>query len=258
MEERIYEPAEIAAALQVDGSTVRRYCEEFAEFLSDAARVPVDDGRGWSRRYTEADLAVLTEARKLLSQGRRTSYQHVRALLRESWQPSEQSAQSNVTVNTEATSETISTTLDSTLIQHMVQLMGDLAIKQEELVQMQKTLLAERQSQMTTLASVQQTMCHQHDTVVAGVYSVRDELRNNLLERIASLQKELATARLEHEHIRRLLSETRNERDQLDLRLARIPPWIRSVGEVISRTREWTSWSTRRVGDAIYRWWRGW
>jgi uncharacterized protein YqiB (DUF1249 family) len=257
MEGRLYEPADVAEALQVDGSTVRRYCEEFAEFLSESARIPTNDGRGLSRRFTQADLAVLTEARQLLSQGRRTSYQHVRALLREGRQPIEPSARSNGVANAETTSESINTPFDSTLAQHIVQLLADLAVKQEEVVTTQKTLLADRQRQMAALESVQR-LCHQNDSVVAGLYSVRDELRGDLPARVANLQQELAMVRLEHEQIRRLLTETRNERDQLDLQLARIPRWVQSAGQVACRIGEWSTQCTRRVGDAISRWWRGW
>ena len=50
--------------LQIPASTLRRYCVEFSSHLSDHAT------RQRKRRYTESDIAVLSRARELLSQGK--------------------------------------------------------------------------------------------------------------------------------------------------------------------------------------------
>lgn len=86
MSAKLYEPGEVAAALQVDGSTVRCYCDEFAEF--QGAKTSADDGRGLTRCFTERDLAVLREARQMLDQPRRPTHEHVRTFLRQKYDQS--------------------------------------------------------------------------------------------------------------------------------------------------------------------------
>lgn len=76
MEAPAHRPAEAAQLLGIPASTLRRWSGQFADFLSSARREPGDGGH---RRYTPADLQVLSEVKQML--GRGMTYQQVRARL---------------------------------------------------------------------------------------------------------------------------------------------------------------------------------
>lgn len=63
-------PAEVAQTLGIPASTLRRWSRRFASFLSPEANGAArgDHARG-HRRYTQADLDVLTRCKALLSEG---------------------------------------------------------------------------------------------------------------------------------------------------------------------------------------------
>lgn len=72
-------PQDVAANLDVSTSTLRRWSEEFAEFLSDGA----NSSQGKShRRYTEQDISRLLTVRDYMNNG--LTYEQVRQNLRES------------------------------------------------------------------------------------------------------------------------------------------------------------------------------
>jgi DNA-binding transcriptional MerR regulator len=64
-------PNEIAAQLQVSPSTLRRWSNEFADFLSDAAGrpQPEEGSRTAHRRYSDEDLETLMTIKGLLAEG---------------------------------------------------------------------------------------------------------------------------------------------------------------------------------------------
>ncbi len=64
-------PNEVANQLQISPSTLRRWSNEFADYLSDAAGRPAigESGRVARRRYTDKDLETLLTIKSLLSEG---------------------------------------------------------------------------------------------------------------------------------------------------------------------------------------------
>jgi DNA-binding transcriptional MerR regulator len=64
-------PSEVANQLQVSPSTLRRWSNEFASFLSDAAGRPTSEPEGGTshRRYTDGDLETLMTVKGLLAEG---------------------------------------------------------------------------------------------------------------------------------------------------------------------------------------------
>ncbi len=64
-------PNEVAGQLQVSPSTLRRWSNEFADFLSDVAGrpQPADGSRTAHRRYTDEDLETLMTVKGLLAEG---------------------------------------------------------------------------------------------------------------------------------------------------------------------------------------------
>lgn len=64
-------PNEVAAQLQVSPSTLRRWSDEFADFLSDSAGRPrpAPGSRTAHRRYTDRDLETLMTIKGLLAEG---------------------------------------------------------------------------------------------------------------------------------------------------------------------------------------------
>jgi len=64
-------PNEMAAQLQVSPSTLRRWSNEFADFLSGTAGQPspTSAGQASHRRYTDADLETLLTIKGLLAEG---------------------------------------------------------------------------------------------------------------------------------------------------------------------------------------------
>ncbi len=64
-------PNEVAAQLQVSPSTLRRWSDEFADFLSDSAGrpKPAPGSRTAHRRYTDRDLETLMTIKGLLAEG---------------------------------------------------------------------------------------------------------------------------------------------------------------------------------------------
>ena len=64
-------PNEVAAKLQVSPSTLRRWSNEFSDFLSDAAGRPqsVSGGQTAHRRYTDADMETMLNIKGLLDEG---------------------------------------------------------------------------------------------------------------------------------------------------------------------------------------------
>jgi DNA-binding transcriptional MerR regulator len=73
---RYRQPQEVAARLEVSPSTLRRWSEEFAEFLSPGA----DSSEGKQhRRYSDEDLATLITVKGLMADG--LTYDQVRERL---------------------------------------------------------------------------------------------------------------------------------------------------------------------------------
>ena len=63
-------PSEVASQLGVSPSTLRRWSNEFADFLSDAAGRPESDtGSSAHRRYLDEDLETLMTIKGLLGEG---------------------------------------------------------------------------------------------------------------------------------------------------------------------------------------------
>jgi DNA-binding transcriptional MerR regulator len=62
-------PNEVATQLQISPSTLRRWSNEFADFLSDTAGRPQTDGGASHRRYTDEDLETLMTVKGLLAEG---------------------------------------------------------------------------------------------------------------------------------------------------------------------------------------------
>jgi len=64
-------PNEVATQLQISPSTLRRWSNEFADFLSDTAGrpQPVPGGQVAHRRYTDEDLETLMTIKGLLAEG---------------------------------------------------------------------------------------------------------------------------------------------------------------------------------------------
>ena len=64
-------PNEVANQLQISPSTLRRWSNEFADYLSDSAGRPQlsPGGRTAHRRYTDEDLETLMTIKALLSEG---------------------------------------------------------------------------------------------------------------------------------------------------------------------------------------------
>lgn len=64
-------PNEVAGQLQVSPSTLRRWSNEFADFLSDSAGrpKPADSSRAAHRRYSDEDLETLMSIKGLLAEG---------------------------------------------------------------------------------------------------------------------------------------------------------------------------------------------
>jgi DNA-binding transcriptional MerR regulator len=70
-EPRFRLPNEVASQLQVSPSTLRRWSNEFSDFLSDTAGrpQPADSSRTAHRRYTDEDLETLMAIKGLLAEG---------------------------------------------------------------------------------------------------------------------------------------------------------------------------------------------
>ena len=64
-------PSEVATQLQISPSTLRRWSNEFADYLSDPAGRPQSSGGGQMahRRYTDEDLETLMTIKGLLAEG---------------------------------------------------------------------------------------------------------------------------------------------------------------------------------------------
>jgi DNA-binding transcriptional MerR regulator len=64
-------PNEVATKLQISPSTLRRWSNEFADFLSDTGGRPQgdDESKGAHRRYTDEDLETLMTVKGLLTEG---------------------------------------------------------------------------------------------------------------------------------------------------------------------------------------------
>jgi DNA-binding transcriptional MerR regulator len=64
-------PSEVAKHLQISPSTLRRWSNEFSEFLSDAAGKPhpAEGGQTAHRRYTDQDVESLLTIKGLLEEG---------------------------------------------------------------------------------------------------------------------------------------------------------------------------------------------
>lgn len=64
-------PGEVARQLGISPSTLRRWSKEFRTYLSDTAGRPGRTGAGAAahRRYTQADVEILTGVKALLAQG---------------------------------------------------------------------------------------------------------------------------------------------------------------------------------------------
>ncbi|MGC9332931.1 MAG: MerR family transcriptional regulator [Anaerolineae bacterium] len=63
-------PSEVASQLEVSPSTLRRWSNEFADFLSDAAGRPESEaGKTAHRRYLDQDLETLMTIKGLLAEG---------------------------------------------------------------------------------------------------------------------------------------------------------------------------------------------
>ncbi|MFQ5576680.1 MAG: MerR family transcriptional regulator [Anaerolineae bacterium] len=71
-------PQEVAARLDVSPSTLRRWSDEFAEFLSQQASDPPGKSH---RRYSEQDLSTLLAIKGLMNDG--LTYEQVRQRLRQ-------------------------------------------------------------------------------------------------------------------------------------------------------------------------------
>ena len=61
-----YGPAEVARLLQVSTTTIHRYSDQFVQHLSPQARKPEP---GQRRAYSEADVAILRRAQRMLQAG---------------------------------------------------------------------------------------------------------------------------------------------------------------------------------------------
>jgi len=70
-ETRLRLPSQVAARLGISASTLRRWCKEFAPFLSQTAGYPElsSDGGTSHRRYTDEDLETLIIIKGLLAEG---------------------------------------------------------------------------------------------------------------------------------------------------------------------------------------------
>ncbi len=68
-EVRLYSPDEVAGRLHVSPSTLRRWTNEFAEFLSHATHSEARGGEGGPRRYADADVQMLKNVQDLLAEG---------------------------------------------------------------------------------------------------------------------------------------------------------------------------------------------
>ncbi len=64
-------PNEVATQLQISPSTLRRWSDEFADFLSESAGRPhlASGGQATHRRYTDEDLETLLTIKGLLAEG---------------------------------------------------------------------------------------------------------------------------------------------------------------------------------------------
>lgn len=67
----MYRIGQVAAQLDVSPSTVRRWSDRFASWLSSEAGTPdlLESGRHAARSYSEADLVVLTTVQRLQQEG---------------------------------------------------------------------------------------------------------------------------------------------------------------------------------------------
>ena len=70
-EAELRSPGQVARELEISTSTLRRWAKEFIPYLSKTAGKPSRTGAGAAthRRYTRADLDVLTKVKALLNQG---------------------------------------------------------------------------------------------------------------------------------------------------------------------------------------------
>ena len=68
---RYHLPSEVIIQLQISPSILRRWSNEFADFLSDSVGQSQGDGtgNGTQRRYSEQDLETLITIKRLLAEG---------------------------------------------------------------------------------------------------------------------------------------------------------------------------------------------
>ena len=64
-------PNEVATQLQISPSTLRRWSNEFSDFLSNSAgrTLEEDEDKASHRRYTDKDLETLANIKGLLAEG---------------------------------------------------------------------------------------------------------------------------------------------------------------------------------------------
>ena len=79
----MYRPKDVAEKLRIAPSTLRIWSQHFANQLSNAARKAPSDGAGPAaqRRYTDADVHTLSQAKAMLTQG--LTYDEVKRQMRD-------------------------------------------------------------------------------------------------------------------------------------------------------------------------------
>ena len=76
----LFRPADAANRLGISPATLRVWSNQFGSFLEPAARQTVTGaGGGSQRRYSEADIAILSQVKQLLGSGK--TYEFVRRVL---------------------------------------------------------------------------------------------------------------------------------------------------------------------------------
>lgn len=177
-------PSEVMSELGVSATTLRRWSKEFARFLSDTAAEarPEEGTQQVVRRYTEQDIRILANIKKLLAQG--FTYEHVERQLEERRNAGDDDAVGQ----------------DYTLIPR-----GEESRTHPAFQLLSETMRTVTESQQAIL-NVQQSNRDLMGVVIQDNFNLKAE-NSKLRDRMLELEREMSELRRHHEQERREIEE---------------------------------------------------
>jgi DNA-binding transcriptional MerR regulator len=169
---------EVAARLDISPATLRRWADEFAEYLSPQSANGDNNG---ASRYSEQDIAKLSKAKQLMSEG--LTYDEVRQKLE---------------LSLNADSETDPTAAEATPVARgLISRSDDDDLSVAALTYFSETVSDLRQGQMSVLNS-QAANRELMGVVIQDNFSLKEE-NSRLRERMLELERQMSQLRRENE-----------------------------------------------------------